>query len=720
VGIIVLSAGIGNDVVGWILLALCVTLINSGASLTALWILLVCIGYCVFIAFPVRWAFFWLLRRTGSFEKGPTQAVVAITIMLVLASAFFTHIIGVHAIFGAFLIGLICPHGMFSIKLQEKIEDLVSVLFLPLYFALSGLNTNLGLLDSGIVWGYVIGVCIIALAGKIIGGTVAAKLNGLVWRESLAVGCLMSCKGLVELIVLNIGFQARILSQRTFTIFVVMALITTFTATPLVVWLYPPWYRTKLQLWKEKKIDWNGNYINHNDDDSTHPIDTEVLGQRDVVRKVLVYLRLDSLSSLFTMVILFARKEEEAIPLEGELSHEIAKGKEQERDNVDNPSLKLATSPVSALHRYQPLEIQGLRLMELTECESSVLKGSEIEEFTSRDPVIRAFSTFGHSQSNCIAVGGQISVAPDHSFSDEIVTRAHSHGSDFILLPWSETGTIGEYSWPFDTVPAEPLANGPFTNLATEVFRKAVYLCHVGVLLDWNVFSAHQNDESQVQDAHRGSRVTIQSLPQTRTTSLRGQHVGLSSSYRSRRSGRYRIIVPFIGSRDDLCAVRLGFQFARSNTAKVTILDLRTRAKNAIMNVENGVNAEFESAKNNLPTTINNCVSFVDGLQNSPPLDAIVAIVLQPTSRDTIVLIGRNWTYSGSTGDLSTENANTKSGSIVLGQLGTALVESVIEQSLSTALLVIQASRDVEGAMVGQEDKMASAYFPRKGSRASI
>lgn len=98
---------------------------------------------------------------------------------------------------------MICPHdGGFAIKVTEKLEDLVSVLFLPLYFALSGLSTNLGLLNDGITWAYVIGVITVAFAGKIIGGTLAARACKLVWRESLSIGVLMSCKGLVELIVL--------------------------------------------------------------------------------------------------------------------------------------------------------------------------------------------------------------------------------------------------------------------------------------------------------------------------------------------------------------------------------------------------------------------------------------------------------------------------------------------------------------------------------------
>lgn len=98
---------------------------------------------------------------------------------------------------------MICPHDSgFAIKLTEKIEDLISVIFLPLYFAISGLNTNLGLLNDGTAWGYVVAITAIAFAGKITGGTLAARSCGLLWRESTSIGVLMSCKGLVELIVL--------------------------------------------------------------------------------------------------------------------------------------------------------------------------------------------------------------------------------------------------------------------------------------------------------------------------------------------------------------------------------------------------------------------------------------------------------------------------------------------------------------------------------------
>jgi Kef-type K+ transport system membrane component KefB len=205
VGVIVLSAGVGNDVVGWVLLALCVALVNANNGLTALWVLLTSFGYILFMVYAVRPMFIRVLHRTGSLRDGPSQSVIALTLLIALSSSFFTGVIGIHPIFGAFVAGLICPHqGGFAIKVTEKVEDLVSTIFLPLYFALSGLGTNIGLLDSGIVWAYVVGVIAIAFSAKFVGAALAARANGLVWRECFTIGSLMSCKGLVELIVLVI------------------------------------------------------------------------------------------------------------------------------------------------------------------------------------------------------------------------------------------------------------------------------------------------------------------------------------------------------------------------------------------------------------------------------------------------------------------------------------------------------------------------------------
>lgn len=124
--------------------------------------------------------------------------MIALTILIYIISAFFTGIISVHLIFSVFLARLIYPYkGGFAIKVAEKINDLISALFLLLYFTLSGLNTNIGLLDNGIVWAYVMAVVVV-----FVGASIAARFTGMLWRECFAIGSLMSCEGLVELIVL--------------------------------------------------------------------------------------------------------------------------------------------------------------------------------------------------------------------------------------------------------------------------------------------------------------------------------------------------------------------------------------------------------------------------------------------------------------------------------------------------------------------------------------
>jgi len=239
VGIVVLSAGVGNDIVGWILLALSVALVNASDGLTALYILLACVGWTLFLVFPVKLALRWLAQKTGSIESGPTVFFMTVTILITFGSAFFTDVIGVHPIFGAFLAGLIVPReGGLAIMITEKLNDMVSIIFLPLYFTLSGLSTDLGLLNNGITWGYTIAIILTAFVGKFGACALAARyFAGFNWTESTAIGSLMSCKGLVELIVLNVGLSAGILSQRVFSMFVLEALVLTFMTTPLVMWV---------------------------------------------------------------------------------------------------------------------------------------------------------------------------------------------------------------------------------------------------------------------------------------------------------------------------------------------------------------------------------------------------------------------------------------------------------------------------------------------------
>ncbi|KAI6030489.1 Sodium/hydrogen exchanger family-domain-containing protein [Pisolithus orientalis] len=246
VGLIVLSAGVANDVVAWTLLALSIALVNATSGLTALWTFLVCVAFALFLLFPVKRIMLWLAHKTGSTVNGPTMFYMTVVMIVLWASSFFTDIVGVNAIFGAFLVGVIIPReGGLAIALTEKLEDMVSIIFLPLYFTLSGLKTDLGLLNDGAAWGFMFVLAALDFTGKFTSCTLSSRYLGFSWRESSTVGGLMSCKGLVELIVLNAGLSAGILNERVFSMFVLDALILTFLTTPIVNLLYPPERRTR-------------------------------------------------------------------------------------------------------------------------------------------------------------------------------------------------------------------------------------------------------------------------------------------------------------------------------------------------------------------------------------------------------------------------------------------------------------------------------------------
>lgn len=263
VGVVVIAAGITNDLLGWILLALSITLANSSKSETTAYIVLVTIGWCLLIIYPVRFILRYILIKMMNDvnnPNGPSRLAMLIILMIVFSSSFFTDIIGVHPIFGAFIAGVIIPReNNYVIKLTSRIEDLVNILLIPIYFGMAGLDVDLGLLNKGIDWGWAVGLIGIAMIGKIFGGFVAAKLNGLYWRESLTVGILMSCKGIVEIVVLQTGLRANIITQKVYSMFILMALVTTFLTTPLTNWCYPEQYREEIQKRikdkSEKKLD---------------------------------------------------------------------------------------------------------------------------------------------------------------------------------------------------------------------------------------------------------------------------------------------------------------------------------------------------------------------------------------------------------------------------------------------------------------------------------
>ncbi|CAN8279183.1 unnamed protein product [Cochlearia groenlandica] len=249
IGETAMAAAAFNDVAAWILLALAVALAGNGGEsggekkspLVSVWVMLSGVGFVGFMLVVIRPGMKWVAKR-GSSENGVVrESYVCLTLTGVMVSGFVTDLIGIHSIFGAFVFGLTIPKdGEFGQRLIERIEDFVSGLLLPLYFATSGLKTDVAKIRGAESWGMLGLVVVTACVGKIVGTFVVAVMVKVPAREALTLGFLMNTKGLVELIVLNIGKEKKVLNDETFAILVLMALFTTFITTPTVMAIYKP------------------------------------------------------------------------------------------------------------------------------------------------------------------------------------------------------------------------------------------------------------------------------------------------------------------------------------------------------------------------------------------------------------------------------------------------------------------------------------------------
>ena len=232
-GTLALTCAAINDAIAWCLLAFAVSIMQDTpaaalrtAALTALYIaVMLTIGRTIAAAAVAR-----LDRSARVGEQS-----VALVLVAVLLSSVATEFIGIHAIFGAFLLGTIIPHdSRVATQVTERIADIVRVMFLPAFFAFTGLRTEVALIASAEDWLICALIVIVATAGKFGGTAIAAKASGLSWRDSGALGILMNTRGLVELIVLNIGLDLGVITPRLFTMLVIMALVTTLMTAPVL------------------------------------------------------------------------------------------------------------------------------------------------------------------------------------------------------------------------------------------------------------------------------------------------------------------------------------------------------------------------------------------------------------------------------------------------------------------------------------------------------
>lgn len=231
-GAIVITCAAADDITAWCLLAAVIAIVKAGTFVSSLYIILLAIFYVVIMLFVVKPFLNKIGELYGSKDK-LNKPVVAIFFLTLIISSYCTEIIGIHALFGAFMTGVIMPDiNKFRNVFIEKVEDVSVILLLPLFFVYTGLRTEIGLINDPYLWKVTGFIILVAVVGKFFGSALAAKFVGQTWRDSFTIGALMNTRGLMELVVLNIGLDLKVLTPEVFTMMVIMALVTTFMTGP--------------------------------------------------------------------------------------------------------------------------------------------------------------------------------------------------------------------------------------------------------------------------------------------------------------------------------------------------------------------------------------------------------------------------------------------------------------------------------------------------------
>lgn len=237
-GALALTCAAVNDVAGWCLLSVVAALGIARGGTGAVTVLAQVGLYLAAMAWLVR-PFLDRLGAAVARAGALTQNRLATVFVLLMLSALATQWMGIHGIFGAFLLGVITPRGPLARALTVSMEDLVTVFLLPLYFAHTGLRTDVGLLAGAAAWATAAGLIAVAVAGKLGGTLIAARLVGLGWREAGALGVLVNTRGLMELVILNVGLDLGLIAPTVFAMMVLMAIVTTMMTVPALARVAP-------------------------------------------------------------------------------------------------------------------------------------------------------------------------------------------------------------------------------------------------------------------------------------------------------------------------------------------------------------------------------------------------------------------------------------------------------------------------------------------------
>jgi hypothetical protein len=490
-----------------------------------------------------------------------SQNIVYIVLNMVLMSAFFTHAMGAHAIFGGFLIGLIVPHShSFAINLVEKLEDLLSLLFLPLYFFFCGQSTQLDLLNDPESWIAITLLVVVGCLSKTIGVALSAKaFTHLPWRESFAMGTLVNSKGLLEFAALYIGHQIHILNTHVYTLCIVAVFLTNFIMMPLIALVYPKsLYAKKGAPTAEddttlSKIEYEAS-CNYN----------EKMGPKtnNDSKNMAMDIHINSsMSNAFSLVAYIPGMQ-------------------------SVPSLMALTDFLKHGDPTQPLHVTALRLIQLSSDRPSTVMIAQDSEFTLRfDPAMSIYKTFGMLSK--VPMKAQLGVSNLEEFPEQIVgmasqvaSRMGNSGKTMILLPWidsvvpSSTGNMDDST--------QNNNNESFRNTLTESVKKMLSPSlgiSVGVLMDRGFGSANLHLPTSPHFMISGPTKSSSFASSSDTTStFAPSTISSSNSTIHNHHDHYpqHIFLPFFGGKDDREALTLALRLSTNPSIHITILRLQS------------------------------------------------------------------------------------------------------------------------------------------------
>jgi hypothetical protein len=460
-----------------------------------------------------------------------------------------------------------------------------------------------------------------------------------------------------------------------------MALVTTFTTSPLTQYFYPTWYQKKVEAYRRGEIDWDGKPLDGSD--SVYSGAQYEKLDADKIKRLTVYLRLDSMPNLLAFASLFGGQAQKQAPKTHPLLQRGASVSQETETVPDGDPSK------------RPVEAHGLRLLNLTDRGSSVMQVYETESYTAHDPIVNTFRTFGRLHN--LAVSGEALVVPESSFAETLSARASD--SDLLLLPWSETGGMSEQAVIEDKGTKNKLAASSYLSFVNATFEQASVT--TAVLVNKN-FGGPKNKEKK-------DRLRLQRTYSS--VSLTSHEVTVTAPVTDKS---HHIFFPFFGGADDRAALRLVLQLAESPEVTATVIyfdvpeELLARSRSHVESSSSPVKAEgatvtttpqsrdqdatfFASLRASVPAELSSRVVFETVPSTAPLKDVIARASIEvgqnPRNGGDLIVLGRNMGWKELSVDAGDEISSSSSAAGTLG----VLADKVWAAKMGTSVLVVKA-----------------------------